>query len=131
MFDGAPDDRLTCKARRLLVLLVREHVVQVGRGPADERRLNHLPGGLQPTDQLGGTSGGCAWYVPLFQWSQLRTPFAHDQVEIADTTTDDMGYIFPDRAQMWSDSQGEVFGREWGNRSDQECLIGTPPLVEL
>lgn len=61
MFDAAPDDPLTRKARRLLILHLREHVVQGGLGPANESPMNHLPGGLQPTDQLGGTSGGCAW----------------------------------------------------------------------
>lgn len=49
MFDGAPDDPLTCESVRLLVLHLRENVLQVGRGPASKRHLNHLPGGLQPT----------------------------------------------------------------------------------
>jgi len=64
MFDGAPDDPLTRKARRLLVLHLREHVVQVGRGPANESRMNHLPGGLQPTDQLAALLRGASGSGP-------------------------------------------------------------------
>src|SRR5579871_34351 len=130
MFDSTPDDRLPRVAVRLVVLLLRKHVVQVGRCPANESRMNHLPGGLQPTYQLGGISRRCARYVPCFQWSQFSIPLAHDQVEIADSATDDMGNIFPDRAQMWSDSQGELFGREWRNSVHQEGLIDIPTFVE-
>src|SRR2546421_4450588 len=90
MFDGAPDNRLTREARGFLVLHLYENIVQVGRCPANESRRNHLPGGLQPTYQLDGTSRRCAREVPFFQWSQLSTPFTHEQVEIADTATYDM-----------------------------------------
>jgi len=129
MFNGAPDNPLTREARRLLVLHLYENLVQVGRCPTNESRIHHLPGGLKPTNQLGGTSRRCAWEVPFFHWSQLSTPFAHEQVEIADTATNDMGHIFPNRAEMWSDSQGKLFGRERGNSLNQESLIGIPPFV--
>jgi hypothetical protein len=39
---------LTREARRFLVLHLYENVVQVGRCPANESRINHLPGGFKP-----------------------------------------------------------------------------------
>src|SRR5688500_9748020 len=129
MFDGAPDYRLTREARCLLALPIHEHVLQVSGCPASESHLDHLPGGLKPTDQLGGASRGCAPFIPCFQWSHLGPRFAHDQ-EIADTTANDMSNIFTNRAQMWSDSQGEFFGRERRKSFDQESLISIPTFVE-
>src|SRR5579872_4541354 len=98
MFDGTPDNPLTCEARRFLVLHLDENVVQVGKCPANESCIHHLPGGLKTTYQLGGTSRRCVRQIPFFQWSQLSIPFAHDHVKIADTAANDMGHIFTDRA---------------------------------
>jgi hypothetical protein len=121
--------QLTRKARCLLALPIHEHILQVSWCPASESHLNHRPGSLKPTDQLGGASRGCAPLVPCFQWSYLGPRFGHDQ-EIADTPANDVDNIFTDRAQVWSDTQGKFFGRERRKSFDQESLISIPTFLE-
>src|SRR5437667_11876616 len=86
MFDNVPEDPLAREAIGFLVMYTRENIVQVGGCPASEGRINHLPRGLKPANQLSGTSWGCVRFIPFFQWSNLSTAFAHEHVEPTSTS---------------------------------------------
>src|SRR5207249_4798337 len=127
----APDNPL---ARERVVFPLVGKVVslcKIGDIPAGERLLDHLPGGLQPSDQLGRLLlDGILRPPGSHLTGELCASRAEDTMEPLNTPTNDMTCDLTPRAQVWRGPPGQLFTRKRGDGPHQADLVIFPPFVQ-
>src|SRR5260370_19424815 len=73
MLKQMPDDPLAREDLFLasVVVDISYCLLQIGKGPAVKRFIDHFPGCFKSTDQFRSGSGGLVGTVPLANWNEL------------------------------------------------------------
>src|ERR1700694_266760 len=101
VLDNVPDNPLACQVKHLAIARFLEDVIEVGRRPAGERGLEHMPGDFEAVDQFCDASAGRGFFISGFQGQDnLCVAFAHALVNPADAGADNMGHVFANAATV-------------------------------
>src|SRR5215469_5162274 len=92
---------------------LREHISEIGYGPASEGTLDHVPRGIEPGDQLGGRMQGLSllFLLPVHKGGYFGSPLAHPSLEPPDPVVEDVLDEHPDRPVSRRYWQCQLLGR--------------------
>jgi hypothetical protein len=109
VLNDVPDHPLASQAACLSrTSRMLDNVIQGSLRKAGERVRHHLPGGVQPCDQLGSTSGRGAGAIPQVHWLNCRLTFTQNSMDHANARTNEMSGVFAYRTELRCGTQGQV-----------------------